>query len=45
MTGNLKWMSDPATLEGPVQIKLGNSSTLECRSMGNVHMKAYDGVK
>lgn len=41
-TGNLKFMSDVMPLDVPVKIKLGDSSMLESKCIGNVHLKAYD---
>jgi len=45
MTGNLSWMTDVKPLDAPARIKLGNSTVLESKCAGNIHLKAYNGSK
>lgn len=45
MTGNLNWMTDVKPLDNPIKIKLGDSSMLKSKCIGNVRLQAYDGNK
>ena len=43
MTGNLRWLTNIQMLKTPVKIKLGDSSVMGSKCIGEVPLKAYDG--